>query len=384
MNRRGMIMIVTLGALIFVSTVGTTLLMRSLNEAQISRRSAAQQSAFYLADGAIDQAARNLATPTDTSDDTSSLTMETGSFTIDSTSSIGTNLYKVTAHGTSNSGDQRDVEAVFQLTGQSVFQFALFGSQSVNISGNAITDSYDSSDGLYDEDAAGHNGDVGTNSTTAGGVTVDGSIFIDGQVAVGPSVSDPTSMVAGYDSDFITGGTSPPSDTQDVVAQSQTFPTPDVTIPDGCTTTLPAKVGVTRTFQSGVTYCPAGDLVVSGGDIFTATGPVKIYLAGNMTVEGNASIGVEAQPTWMQFLVSSTGSASLQDTIVGSTEFYGTLYAPKATINISGDAEIYGSIVAKTVNITGNAEIHYDEASTTLTDVSNLYTSALIAWRDLD
>ena len=385
MNRRGMVMVLSLGTLVFISAVGATMLMRSLNEAQLSRRSAARQSAFHLADAAIDQAARNLKTPTDTSDDVTSRTMETGTFQLDTPVPDPNNaqVYRVTVHGTS-SGETRDLEAVFQLLPKSVFQFALFGSQTVSVSGNATTDSYDSRNGAYHAGAAGHDGDIGTNSTATGGVAVSGSIFVDGQVAVGSGATNPTSVVTGYNPAFITGGTSPPSDTQDVVAQSQNFPMPDVTIPSGCETTLPSSVHNVRTFVSGVTYCPPGDMTVNGNDTFTATGPVKIYLAGQLIVNGNATIGVASQPTWMQFLVSSTGSATLTDTITGSTLFYGTMYAPKATVNISGNAQLYGSIIAKTVNITGSAEIHYDEAATQITDTANLYQAKLVAWQELN
>jgi hypothetical protein len=48
---------------------------------------------------------------------------------------------------------------------------------------------------------------------------------------------------------------------------------PDVTIPGGCTTTLPPLSGGVRTFQTGTTYCPEGDLTVNGNETLTASGP---------------------------------------------------------------------------------------------------------------
>ena len=81
--------------------------------------------------------------------------------------------YQVVAHGLS-AGELRDIEATVALTPQSVFQYALFGNQQVNVSGNATTDSYDSRLGSYASQIPTHDGDVGTNSTSAGGVSVGG------------------------------------------------------------------------------------------------------------------------------------------------------------------------------------------------------------------
>ena len=385
MNCRGMVIIVAAWVTAFLTVVGASVLMRSSHEASLGRRSASRQAAFYMADAGIEQAARNLATPTDAGDDTTTMNLTGGSFTIDAPASVGTLLYQATVHGASGS-EQRDVEAVFLLTPKSVFQFALFGDQRVNVLGDAITDSYDSRLGAYNVGGnIGHNGDVGTNATTAGGVTVGGSIFIDGQAAVGAGASNPTSLVTGYNPAFITGGTSPPSDTQDVVAQSRSFPMPDVTIPGGCTTTLPPLSGGVRTFQTGTAYCPNGDLTVNGNETLTASGPgVKIYLSGELKINGNATVGVASNPSWMAFLIGATGGATLEGSISGSTDVYAAIYAPNATIDISGNAKIFGSVIADTVNITGNAQVHYDEATSTLTDIGNLYTTALKSWRELN
>ncbi len=380
--QRGSALITSVGIVVVLTILGASFMRRTMSESGISRRSTAQQDAFFLADAAVDRAALNLRTPTETLDDTTAGTLPTGSYTVDTPALVGTLQYQVTTHGTSR-GESRHIEALFQLTPQSVFQFALFGDGSVDVSGNAQTDSYDSSDGPYNDDPnspdynKGQNGDIGTNSADDGGVTVGGSIFIEGQVAVGPSVGDPTSVVTGYDPAFITGDPK-------VVSQPSAFPLPDVVIPPGCQTTLPPSVKKTRTFSSSVgSYCPAGDVVINGGDKWTATGPVKIYLAGDLTINGNATIGVVNDPTKMLFLLTATGSASLQQEITGSTTFYGGIYGPNASIDIAGNAEIFGSVIAGTVDLGGSAQIHYDEALQTITDLSNTYEPSLLSWREV-
>ena len=381
-KQRGAVVLFSLGIVVLLSTLGSAVLLRSLNETQLSRRSAARQSAFFLAEGGVDQALLNLRTPTDLTDDVNTSALLTGTFTIDSPPvDLGNNRWQVTTHGTAQQ-EQRTMQAVFQLTPQSVFQFALFGAQDVNVSGNATTDSYDSSVGPYDEDTAGHNGDVGTNAVTAGGVDVSGSIFVDGQVAVGPNVSDPTSVVTGYNPAFITGGTSPPTDTQDVVSQGMTFPMPAVTVPSDLTCSDRTITGNTTVTLTPGTYC-YHNLTIQGNADLVASGDVTIYITGEMTAQGNSTVGVSSDPGRMLFLMSSSAGATLEQTITGSNLFYGAIYGPQATITITGNAEVYGSIIAKQVNLTGSAEIHYDEALADETQISNLYQTALTSWREL-
>ena len=380
-TQRGAAVLFSLGVVVLLSALGSTVLLRSLNETQLGRRSAARQSAFFLAEAGLDQALLNLRTPDDASDDVTANTLLTGTFQVDSPTSLGNNRWQVTAHGTAQQ-EQRTMQAIIQLAPQSVFQFALFGNQAINVSGNATTDSYDSSTGPYDDDTAGHNGDMGTNAVVAGGVNVSGSIFVDGQVAVGPNVSNPASVVTGYNPAFITGGTSPPTDTQDVVSQGTVFPMPAVTVPAGLTCSDKTITGNTTVTLTPGTYC-YHDLTIQGNADLVASGDVTIYITGEMTAQGNSVVGVASDPGRMLFLMSSSAGATLEQTITGSNIFYGAIYGPQATITITGNADVYGSIIAKQVNLTGSAEIHYDEALANETQISNVYQTSLTSWREL-
>ena len=82
--------------------------------------------------------------------------------------------------------------------------------------------------------------------------------------------------------------------------------------------------------------------------------------------------------------MAPTGDATIeQGTMTGSTGFYGALYAPDSTINVTGNAEVFGSIIAERINVSGSAAIHYDESLQTVTQVSNLYQTSVISWREL-
>ena len=387
-HQRGAAVLLALGVVVVLTTLGGSLLLRSMNENQLGRRSAARQSAFFLAEAGVDQALLNLQTPDDLTDDLTAGTLLTGTFQIDTPPEpLGSLQWRVTTHGFSQQ-EERRMEAVFQLTPQSVFQYALFGVQSVNVSGSAITDSYDSAAGPYNDDElspgynAGHNGDLGTNAASAGGVSVGGSIFVDGQVAVGPNAADPESVVTGYNPAFITGGTDPPTDTQDVVSAPSAVPMPPVVVPPGLTCSDFTVQGHTTVNLTPGTYCYR-NLTVQGNADLTASGHVTIYVTGELTAQGNSVLGVPDDPTKMLFLMSATAEATLEQTIQGNTTFYGGIYGPQATFTIQGHAAVYGSVMARRVNVTGSAAIHYDEALADMTQVSNLYRTVLISWREL-
>jgi len=393
MGRRGFVLLMSLGVVVFFSLAVVAILVRGLWQSTASARLYNRSSALQLADAAVDQAARNLMT-SDPADDVTTATLAAGSFQIDPPQTVTATISRVTARGTSGS-EQRRIEAIFQLTPQSIFQFALFGQSNVSVSGSAITDSYNSALGAYNATPgpgynAGHDGDVGTNATAAGGVNVSGSIFVDGQVAVGYGVSNPQSVVSGYNPAFITGGTSPPTDTQDVVSQGSAFPMPAVTVPSGLTCnnfTVSGNTTVTLSSTGGPngngTYCYK-DLNINGGGTLTANGPVSIYITGNFTASGNSTMGVPSSPKQMLVQMTSTAGGTIEKgTLSGSTRFYGALYAPQSPITISGNADVYGSIIAQSISLTGSASIHYDQALNTLPQVSNSYKTTRIAWREL-
>jgi len=397
-RKRGFVYVASLLFITVLTIIGTSMLVRSVSESSQSERFANQSIALHIADAGVDQAAQNLRTPTDLTDDITTKALPTGTFTLDTPVSLGANTWKVVSHGYSAKEPtrKRNIEAVYSLVPQSVFQFALFADQRITADGSTNTDSYDSRLGAYGACLSGcgggspvyntgRNGDIGTNGTTAGSVALSGgSIFVDGQVAVGPGVSNPTSVVTGYNPALITGGTSPPSDTQDVVSQSSTFPMPNVTVPDGLTCTDRTVQGnETVTLATG-TYCYR-NLTIEGNGTLTASGSATVYLTGQLTAQGNSSVGVATDPTKMVFLMTSTSEATIeQGTITGSNLFYGAIYGPQATINITGNAKVYGAIIADRVNLTGSAEIHYDEAVATLTNISNLYQTSVVYWQELD
>ncbi|MBI2094346.1 MAG: pilus assembly PilX N-terminal domain-containing protein [Candidatus Omnitrophica bacterium] len=391
-NHRGSVAICALGVVTVLMTLGASALIQSLNEARLSSRSLARRQALYLAEAGVDQALINLRTPADAADDIGSGTLALGTFQVDLPPvSISPSQWRVTVHGIANADSvhPQHLEVMISVQPQSVFQFGLFADENLDISGSAYANSFDSRVGPYDEDPssptynAGHEGDVGTNGTSFGDVALGSSVAIDGQVVVGPGVPDPAAIVVGEESATITGV--PP-----LASQSQSFLLPPVTLPEGLTCldqTISGGTTQTLTPTGGPlgngTYC-YDDLTIQGNATLTATGFVTVYLTGVLTAQGNSLVGVPDDPTQMLFLLVSAAEASLEQTISGSNVFYGAIYGPEATINITGNAAIFGSVVAEDVNVTGSAEIHYDEALANMTQLVSLYKTSVVSWRELN
>lgn len=372
-GERGIYYIVALGTLVFLLVTGATLFMQGMHQILQSERSGDRHAALHLAEAAVDEAISNL--KSSVSADLPVTSLGAGTYWAE-VETLGGGRYRITAHGVTNN-DQANLEVVVGVSPLSVFQFALFGAQSVNVSGSAITDSYDSRQGSYASQVPGEGGDVGTNAVLPGGVTVSGGIAINGQIAVGPNVSPPESVVKGLENVLVTGE-------QKVVSQSAAFPMPAVTVPSTLTCNNFKVAGNTTITLSSATgtYC-FDELTIEGGGTLTADGPVTVYLTGELHTSGNTVVGVSADPTTMQFLVASTGGATLEGTITGSAEFYGVLYGPQADITITGNAEVYGSVIANIVSLSGSAELHYDEAVSQLTEISNSSKAVILSWREL-
>lgn len=386
--RTGSVYVISLSLAAVCVVYSAAVLLRGTSELNLSERSSNQTAAFQLAEAGVDQGARNLRTNS-TTDDVLFTALAAGSFSVGEPVTVDSTRRRFTTVGTSDQ-EQRRLEVVVSLTPQSVFQYALFGSDQVMIGGNAITDAYDSTLGAYQPDASqpGYNfskdGDVGTNATTASptsGITVDGtSLVVNGQVVVGPDVADPTSVVDGnVNDDFITGG--PPK----YVSSPLAFPMEPVAVPQTCTSTLPPLVEGTRTFTSAQSpYCLSGDVVINGNETVTTSGSVQVYLSGALTINGNATVGVPSNPSALIFLMTPTAEATIQQgDLQGNAKIYAGIYAPDSKVAISGNAEILGSVIGESVDVSGNAKVHYDTAMGEFNAVTNLNKITLLSWREL-
>lgn len=89
--------------------------------------------------------------------------------------------------------------------------------------------------------------------------------------------------------------------------------------------------------------------------------PVSLYISTTMQLGGGGVISTfpvsACDPT--RFSVFFTGSSG---TLGGTSGFCGTMYAPDANVSIAGDTEIWGAVSAEVVETNGGVQIHYDRA----------------------
>ncbi len=375
MGRRGSMLLISLVVIIFLSLAETSLFVNGVTQSSLSARTYHRSNALHLAEAGLNQAALNLRTGA-TTDDVTTAALVTGSFQLEAPpQSMGNYLYRVRSTGTSEL-EQRQLEGVFRTDRQSVFQFALFGYQWIDIGGSAVTDSYDSCKGTYSSQVPGSKGDTGTNGTTAGSVDFDGtSLLINGTVAVGPNVSNPDSIITNYDASLVTGNPK-------VASQPVGLLKPSVTIPP-CQTALPPLIGGTRTFLTGTDYCPSNTkpITIKGTEVWTANGSISLYFTGELTITGNAVVGVVDQPTMMKWYLTTSTKAPV---INGDAKFYGAMYAPNVVAKVNGNAEVFGSVVADQVVLSGaGPKIHYDQCLSGGTGPTGSYKVRLRSWREL-
>ena len=104
-------------------------------------------------------------------------------------------------------------------------------------------------------------------------------------------------------------------------------------------------------------------LTISGGGSLAVNGQLELYTTGDCNVGGNGIVNDSELPSnLIVYSTYETAGESDGFTLSGNAAFYGAVYAPNANLKVSGDGDIYGSLVGKTAAVTGNGDIHYDEA----------------------
>lgn len=115
----------------------------------------------------------------------------------------------------------------------------------------------------------------------------------------------------------------------------------------------------------------------------TATGALTIYTDGNISAGGNGMTNANANAT--SCLIYGTNNGSGQTiSLTGNATTVAAINAPNADFSITGNAEIWGSVVARNVALNGNAAFRYDEA---LLDFANTTGTGnpwgISKWREL-
>jgi Tfp pilus assembly protein PilX len=96
--------------------------------------------------------------------------------------------------------------------------------------------------------------------------------------------------------------------------------------------------------------------------------------SGTFSLAGNATwTNISQSPTALQIFVYGLNNGSNTVTFVGNAAFYGVLYAPQSTVNLSGNGTFTGAISGANVNLNGNAFNWSPSASTLQGNTTGAY-----------
>jgi hypothetical protein len=274
----------------------------------------------------------------------------------------------------------------------------------LTFSGSAAIDSYDSTVGPWN--SATNRSDritVASASTALDPVVVGSSASIYGYVAT--TGADPVVGAGGR----IYGATTPGGTNVDTSRIRKDFTSnfPEVTTPTTGTPIALSAVSSSLTLPRGgdspgadgrYTYSTSSvslagsnelrirgpvDLIVTGNVSFagnsaltvgdggtSATSSLNLYTPGTISLGGNGMINYTNDSSKTTFWGTAASPATQTITLTGNNAFTGTIYAPNASITLTGSGDTSGSVIGNSVTVGGNGRFHYDtrlaEVQTTL------------------
>jgi hypothetical protein len=238
---------------------------------------------------------------------------------------------------------------------------------------------YSTSTGMYDPAKRKAGGDV----ASVGGLVDVANANVNGKVRTGPSGSysvGPNGFAG--DLNWTGPGIEPGWYANDFNADFKDVTVPDELINSGLT---PAPSGTNLYYLNGFDYKLNGDLVMRAKDTMIVTGNARLYVTGNVNMQGQSSIWI-ADGATLQIYVGGASASFIQVNTAGNANsfFYfglptntsvswggnatyvGTVYAPEAAFTCGGGGstvyDYQGACVVKSVNLNGHFNFHYDES----------------------
>jgi Tfp pilus assembly protein PilX len=297
-----------------------------------------------------------------------------------------------------------EVSATIERQDTPIYKYAAFatdnGCDALKFGGSAHTDSYDSvayaaSGGVGNPAISASGGNVGTN----------GNLNEFGNSQIAGTLSTPRSGVGACSAanvTALTGNLAGVSGGIVQLSQAIAYPTPPAPNPLPPTTAIsfsknggcPAGAGAyCSASANGATFTPpTATTVVTLGNV-SATAQAVLHLSAGIYVVNSLSLASQVEivldgpgpvifqvagvgvatpldmtggsltnatfsPTQLQFIYGGTGNVKL----AGGATSAALLYAPQATVTITGNNDFYGAVVAGKVTDMGTAAIHYDRS----------------------
>lgn len=380
---RGVALVLIYLVVVLLMTLGSVYYALSLAEMRLAERYKNAQIAFHLSESGVDAAIAALKSDSSYSG-VAYTALGAGGYDVAVASVAGHSTWRrITSNGyypdnnTASRGYVRKtVEAYVDIsTEEIVFNWSLFGDEKVKVTGSVVTDSYNSTNGLYIGTPPGTNGDVATNSISIGergedkAIYVNGSAVVNGDLIIGPG-GDTSRAISIVGSSVVTGTRQ---------AATSVVPTPSVTVPSGLTNSGALTVGSgTQTLAAG-SYLYSSVSVANGATL-TSSGPVKIYVTGDLNVDGGSILGSVNSPPNMIIKVVGDNDVRFSGT---NNRLYAGLYAPDSDVTITGSATVYGGVIGEEVSLNGSGRFVLDEAlSSAGASEQGITTIDVLSWRE--
>jgi hypothetical protein len=265
--------------------------------------------------------------------------------------------YRIRAYGTAR-GEVAGLEALVLRQTTRPFQFAAFGDAGVTGNGSIFTDSWNSSTTARYADAPvkGVQGDLGSNND----VNLAGaSATLNGLVTTNANQPVPDADVPPAPSTVYVAGD---------VRTTQSFAQPQLVIgslalagSDVVTFAPPPGGTMDVWITQGVSVTGQAQIVIQQPPAPSATGAVRFFLTGpgpyKFSGGGIANDDPRAVPLDLQIEAANDVSIAIS----GGADLTGVIYAPRASVDLSGTAQLMGGVVGATVTL-NSGSFHFDEA----------------------
>lgn len=317
---------------------------------------------------------------------------------------ITVQMWQLTANGSISSvkNGLEQVTAIMERQVTPAQTYAAFamgtGCGVLNFVGNATTNSYDSGALVAGAPVFGNfDGNVGANGNLNenGNVTINGTMSTP-RTGVGNCASGNVDAWTSVGNATVTGGLVQ-------LPQMITFPTPVIPAPGVTNVSLNGKA--TQTLTPG-NY---GDISVSSTSILTLT--PGIYNINSLSEAGQGQVVIAPDPITHQygqvtlnvtganqatpvnlagggflnpslvaayFTINYAGTGTI--TMVGGSASAVVVNAPNGSVDLTGNADFYGSVIGNSITDHGNGTIHYDRSLSKNTYAVSNYMLDSFSW----
>lgn len=289
---------------------------------------------------------------------------------------LGSGRYKLLAVGRENHARKR-IEVGLRKRSGGLFNWAMFGKESVKLTGGSHTDAYDSDLGPWATQVTGTDGKGLLYAIPEGHVGSNGEIVLSGPVR-GDAIPGP-----GFEVDHgeeAWGSTTPR--TEDEILEDPPFAdfqaafldndnlTIDVSNPkvsyDADDMVLLGGGGAPITLNAG-TYI-FNTLKMTGGGNLIINGAVTIYITNYFEISGGGVANVSGLPADCVIYAHPYDfpAGSRHDKLYvktsGGSDTALAVYAPTMHLEVSGGGTFYGALAGNTIVFSGGSAFHYDQA----------------------